>query len=54
MEWRKSTKCASNACVEVATDINTFLVRDAKDSASPILKFDNTAWHNFITHLKTQ
>lgn len=50
--WRRSKKCASSACVEVAETSDTMLVRDSKLSDSPILTFANKAWNSFVTALK--
>lgn len=51
--WRKSTRCGSNACVEVA-QTSAAHVRDSKlpDSA-PFLTFDARAWGSFLAALRT-
>ncbi len=56
--WQRSSRCASNACVEVAkvsTDrsANRIHVRDSKDPRSPELAFGAAAWHCFIEGIKS-
>jgi hypothetical protein len=69
MRWRKSTRCESHACVEVAfrrssrcdhahcvevSVSHRVLVRDSKlGDDSPILSFSPPAWSAFLDHLKT-
>jgi hypothetical protein len=50
--WRKSTRCGTVNCVEVATVDDGFAVRDSKDLTGPTLGFDPTAWTDFTTALK--
>lgn len=53
LTWRKARKChANNTCVEVAEDGRTVLVRDAKDPAGPVLRFDRTQWRRFAQAAK--
>jgi hypothetical protein len=56
-QWRRSTRCSTGGCVEVATVStskagNEIHVRDSKDPRSPELTFDAAAWHSFIEGLK--
>ncbi|GAA0909099.1 hypothetical protein Vau01_075000 [Virgisporangium aurantiacum] len=55
--WQRSTRCGTNACVEVATvsassTPEEIRVRDSKDPLSPELAFDATAWRTFIEGVK--
>lgn len=52
--WRRSTKCAINACVEVAELSNGVYVRDSKEleGSSSMLKFEQAAWREFVVALK--
>ncbi|WP_284043699.1 DUF397 domain-containing protein [Actinoplanes sp. M2I2] len=52
LEWRRSSVCASNMCVEVARTGNTFLIRDSKDYRKPPLAFDAAEWAVFVTAIK--
>lgn len=46
--WRKSSRSTSGACVEVAPQRDTILVRDSKDPQGAILTFDRPAFAAFI------
>ena len=50
--WRKSTFCASDTCVEVATDGDLVLMRDGKDTGQSPLGFDRAAWAQFVAEVK--
>ena len=57
--WRRSTRCSSGTCVEVATvgsdsteQQKQYFVRDSKDPKSPELTFDRAAWQTFIEGVK--
>lgn len=47
-EFRKPTRCGSSACVEVARDGGEWLIRDSKDSSSPVLRFTEAEWTAFL------
>lgn len=47
-DWRKSSFCATGACVEIATTDDEILVRDSKDSDGPILRFTAEEWSAFV------
>ncbi|MBB6397835.1 hypothetical protein BKA00_004749 [Actinomadura coerulea] len=50
--WRKSTRCASNGCVEVARRVEgTVSVRDTEDTAT-ILSFRSDEWRRFTEDAK--
>ena len=54
--WRTSTRSSSNGgdCVEVADNLpGVVAVRDSKDPTGPVLAFSPTAWHAFVTTLRT-
>jgi hypothetical protein len=46
--WHKSSKSASNGCVEVARVAGRVAVRDSKDQESPILLFTAFEWDAFL------
>jgi hypothetical protein len=52
LDWRRSGRCGSGACVEVATRDSEVLVLDAKDPIGPVVTFTATAWTGFITDIK--
>ena len=47
VRWRRSSICATGACVEVAFDADTVYVRDSKDPDGPRLRFDAAEWNAF-------
>lgn len=49
--WRKSTRSDDGNCVEVARAAESVLVRDSKSNGGPILRFDSTQWHAFISEI---
>jgi len=46
--WRRSRRCDSGACVEVAFDGDEFLVRDGKHPEGPTLSFTPLEWEAFL------
>ncbi|GIM88877.1 DUF397 domain-containing protein [Paractinoplanes toevensis] len=46
--WRRYSKCASNACAEVAPTDGQVLMRDSKDPHRAPLAFSDTAWADFV------
>lgn len=52
-QWRRSSLCADNACVEVAHVGDTTMIRDSKlDHASPVLAFSSQAWADLCVAIK--
>jgi hypothetical protein len=50
--WRKSTKCPSSDCLEVALGRPEVWVRDSKDRDGPTLSFAAPSWEAFISDVK--
>lgn len=49
VNWRKSSRCASNACVEVApVDGGGVMVRDSKNPERTPLVFTPEEWSAFV------
>jgi hypothetical protein len=47
--WRKSTRCGSSSCVEVAKiDDDSYLVRDSKNPDQATLTFTAAEWSAFV------
>jgi predicted secreted Zn-dependent protease len=51
--WRRSKRCASGSCVEVARVGELFLMRDSKNLDVTPLAFDRDTWQDFITGVKS-
>jgi hypothetical protein len=47
-EWRTSTFCDLNGCVEVALLDDGIAVRDSKDKTGPVLLFTTPEWAAFV------
>jgi hypothetical protein len=48
LRWRRARRCASNQCVEVATDGKHFFVRDSKRPEIEPLRFTEAEWVAFL------
>jgi hypothetical protein len=46
--FRKSTKCGTNTCVEVAISDDRVDVRDSKQSNGAVLEFTHDEWRDFL------
>jgi hypothetical protein len=44
----KSTYCADQACIEVASSYDDILVRDGKHRDQPFLRFSRAEWGAFL------
>jgi hypothetical protein len=51
-DWRKSSFCGSNACVEVARDGDDYLMRDSKNPRQPALRFTKAEWVAFLSGIR--
>ena len=51
-KWRKSTRCASATCVEVARVDDQYLVRDSKRPELAPLAFTEEEWNAFVEGVK--
>ncbi len=47
--WRKSSRSTSGACVEVAPQLGSILIRDSKDPQGPVLTFGRESFAAFIS-----
>lgn len=50
--WRRSSRCDSTTCVEVATEHDRIRVRSSSEPDGPILEFTVPEWINFIAGLR--
>ncbi|BCJ52793.1 hypothetical protein Asp14428_42680 [Actinoplanes sp. NBRC 14428] len=51
-QWRKSSRCGTNACVEVAQFPDRVMVRDSKDLSVAPLTFTRDEWTAFVHGVK--
>ncbi|WP_341716799.1 DUF397 domain-containing protein [Micromonospora sp. FIMYZ51] len=53
LTWRKSSRSSASGsdCVEVAEVTDGLAVRDSKDPAGPVLRFERAAWSAFVARL---
>ncbi|NJC68987.1 DUF397 domain-containing protein [Planosporangium thailandense] len=51
--WRRSSRCGSGACVEVAEIDGSIVVRDSKNPSGSWLAFDRSEWHAFLAGVRT-
>jgi hypothetical protein len=52
LTWRRSNRCDSGSCVEIATDGDRVLLRDSADPGGHVLIFTQDEWQAFVTGLK--
>ncbi|MDQ7907356.1 DUF397 domain-containing protein [Phytohabitans sp. ZYX-F-186] len=48
LQWRKSARCDSSSCVEVAQIDGGIALRDGKDPGGPRLIFTARQWTSFL------
>ncbi|MDI6100563.1 DUF397 domain-containing protein [Actinoplanes sp. NEAU-A12] len=51
-DWRRSRRCSTGACVEVARTTDRFLVRDSKNLDTAPLAFTRQQWTAFVAGVK--
>jgi hypothetical protein len=50
--WKKSSRCASNTCVEVAKHDDRYLIRDSKNPHAIPLSFTAEEWSAFVAGVR--
>jgi Domain of unknown function (DUF397) len=48
LAWRRSTRCDSGSCVEVAVTEDRVLLRDSREPDGPRLSVSRTEWLEFL------
>lgn len=51
-DWRKSLRCGTGACVEVATEDTAVHMRSSLDPGGPALSFSPDVWADFVVGIK--
>lgn len=53
LEWRRSSLCGGDGCVEAASySDGQVAVRDAKDPAGPVLLYSRKEWLTFLAGVR--
>jgi hypothetical protein len=52
LHWRRSTRCGSGSCVEVARLGDAILVRDSKNPEAGTLAFTEDEWAEFLNRIQ--
>ena len=47
-DWRRSSRCETGNCVEVAFLDGEYVLRDSKQPNGPCLRFQNLEWQAFV------
>ncbi len=47
LAWRKSSRCGTSTCIEVANVDGQYLIRDSKNPEQPALAFSSEEWDAF-------
>ncbi|MFC0529160.1 DUF397 domain-containing protein [Phytohabitans kaempferiae] len=50
--WRKSQRCESSTCVEVAEAAGGMAMRDSAHPDGPVLHFSRSGWQGFVLGLR--
>lgn len=51
--WRRSGRCTSGKCVEIAAHRHAVGVRDSKVPEGPVLSFSRYTWNRFAANVKS-
>jgi predicted secreted Zn-dependent protease len=52
IQWRTSSLCGNDACVEVGISDNKAFLRSSKDTSSGYLVFDAAEWRAFLAGVR--
>jgi len=52
IQWRRSSRCANQACIEIALTTTIVSVRDSDDPAGTRLDFPAPAWRAFLDGIR--
>jgi hypothetical protein len=52
-EWRRSARCETGACVEVAVLDEGIAMRDSKNPESGFLRFTKSEWSAFLKSIRS-
>ncbi len=52
LTWRTALSCDGGACVEVAADQNSILMRNSRRPDGPLVEYTPEEWHEFVSGVK--
>ena len=52
IQWRRSSRCETGACVEVARVHSMIAIRDSKAVDGPVLTFSPQEWAAFVAGVR--
>jgi predicted secreted Zn-dependent protease len=52
LTWRRSSRCDTGQCVEVAGSGSAVLMRDSKHPDGPVLVFSAEEWNAFVAGVR--
>jgi predicted secreted Zn-dependent protease len=52
LTWRTALNCDGGACVEVAADRDTVLIRNSRQPSGLLLEYTPEEWHEFVSGIK--
>jgi predicted secreted Zn-dependent protease len=50
--WLTALNCDGGACVQVAADQNTILIRNSRQPDGPLIEYTPEEWHEFVSGIK--
>jgi predicted secreted Zn-dependent protease len=50
--WHTALSCEGGACVEVAANQNTILIRNSRQPDGPLIEYTPEEWHAFVSGVK--
>lgn len=52
LAWRRSTRCDSGTCIEVAVTDDRVMVRDSREPDGPRLVLTHAEWADFVAWVR--
>jgi predicted secreted Zn-dependent protease len=52
LTWLTALSCNGGACVQVATDQNSILIRNSRQPDGPLVEYTPEEWHEFVSGVK--
>ena len=52
LPWLTALSCDGGACVQVAADQDTILIRNSRQPDGPLVEYTPEEWHEFVSGIK--